>query len=91
MTADAAAHGIRKHDTRGSIGLISAEPHAPYNRPPLSKGLWKGEAEDSIWRKTAETGAQVHLERVGLDGGTSQARREASCASRTRDVMPSLL
>jgi hypothetical protein len=38
MTADAAAHGIRKHDTRGSIGLISAESHAPYNRPPLSKG-----------------------------------------------------
>jgi 3-phenylpropionate/trans-cinnamate dioxygenase ferredoxin reductase component len=69
MTADAAVHGIRKHDTRGSIGLISAEPHAPYNRPPLSKGLWKGEAEDSIWRKTAETGAQVHLERraVQLD------------------------
>lgn len=39
MTGDAAAHGIRKHDPNGSIGLIGAEPHPPYNRPPLSKGL----------------------------------------------------
>ena len=69
MTADAAAHGIRKHDSTGSIGLVSAEPHAPYNRPPLSKGLWKGEGEDTVWRKTAETGAQLHLGRraVALD------------------------
>ena len=69
MTADAAAHGIRKHDPNGSIGLIGAEPHAPYNRPPLSKGLWKGEAEESIWRKAAETGAELHLGRraVQLD------------------------
>ena len=52
-----------------SIGLVSAEPHAPYNRPPLSKGLWKGEGEDTVWRKTAETGAQLHLGRraVALD------------------------
>ena len=69
MTADAAAHGIRKRDSTGSIGLVGAEPHAPYNRPPLSKGLWKGEAEDSVWRKTAETGAELHLGRraVALD------------------------
>ena len=69
MAADAAAHGIRKRDSTGSIGLMGAEPHVPYNRPPLSKGLWKGEAEDSVWRKTAETGAELHLGRraVALD------------------------
>ena len=69
MTADAAAHGIRKRDATGAIGLIAAEPHTPYNRPPLSKGLWKGEAEDSIWRKSGETGAELHLGRraVTLD------------------------
>jgi 3-phenylpropionate/trans-cinnamate dioxygenase ferredoxin reductase subunit len=61
MTADAAAHGIRKHDGKGSIGLIGAEPHAPYNRPPLSKALWKGDPEDSIWRKSVETDAHLHL------------------------------
>src|SRR5689334_12078242 len=54
MTADAAARGIRERDTRGSIGIIGAEQHPPYNRPPLTKGLWKGDAPDSIWRKTDE-------------------------------------
>jgi len=69
MTADAAAQGIREGDPAGTIGLISAEPHPPYNRPPLSKGLWKGEPEESIWRKTAATGAELHLARraLGID------------------------
>jgi 3-phenylpropionate/trans-cinnamate dioxygenase ferredoxin reductase component len=75
MTADAALHGIRKHDSSGSIGLIGAEPHPPYNRPPLSKALWKGEAEDSVWRKTGETGAELHLGRraVALDAPRRRA------------------
>jgi 3-phenylpropionate/trans-cinnamate dioxygenase ferredoxin reductase subunit len=59
MTADAAAHGIRREDTRGTIAIVGAEPHAPYNRPPLSKGLWKGDPVDGIWRKTEETGAAL--------------------------------
>src|SRR2546425_5759953 len=69
MTADAAAHAIREADPAGEIGLLSAEPHPPYNRPPLSKALWKGEAEDSIRRNTAATGAELHLGRraVALD------------------------
>jgi NADPH-dependent 2,4-dienoyl-CoA reductase/sulfur reductase-like enzyme len=52
LTGDAACKGIREHDPEGTIGLVSAEPHPPYARPPLSKGLWKGDAEDSIWRGT---------------------------------------
>ena len=39
MTADAAARGIRERDPKGSIGIIGADPHPPYNRPPLTKGL----------------------------------------------------
>ena len=41
MAADAAIRGIRELDADRPIGLISAEPDAPYRRPPLSKGLWK--------------------------------------------------
>src|SRR6266704_4799655 len=63
MTADAAAQALHEADPAGSIGLISAEPHPPYDRPPLSKALWKGEPEDKIWRKTAATGAALHLGR----------------------------
>jgi NADPH-dependent 2,4-dienoyl-CoA reductase/sulfur reductase-like enzyme len=44
MTADAAVRGIRELDADGSIGIITAEDYPPNNRPPLSKGLWKGRA-----------------------------------------------
>ena len=51
MTADAAVLGIREVDSEGSIAIVSAESDPPYDRPPLSKALWKGGAIDSIWRK----------------------------------------
>lgn len=64
MTAAAAADGIREVDTTGSIGMFSAEPDAPYNRPPLSKSLWKGAPLDSIWRKNNDDSVEVHLGRT---------------------------
>jgi hypothetical protein len=51
MTADAAVRGVRELDSNGPIGLICAEAAGPYDRPPLSKGLWKGKDLESIWRK----------------------------------------
>ena len=63
MTADAAVNGIRESDPDGSIGLIGVEQHAPYNRPPPSKGLWKGEALDSIWLETDKQNVTRHLGR----------------------------
>jgi 3-phenylpropionate/trans-cinnamate dioxygenase ferredoxin reductase component len=69
MTADAACRGIRDHDAEGSIGLLSEEPDPPYSRPPLSKALWQGKDEATIWRGTAELGVELHLgcRVVGLD------------------------
>ena len=69
MTADAACRGVRDHDPDGAIGLFAAEAHAPYARPPLSKALWAGKDEGSIWRNTPELGVDVHLARriVSLD------------------------
>lgn len=64
MTAAAAVDGIREVDATASIGIVSAEPDAPYNRPPLSKGLWKGEPLDGIWRKTKGIAPEMHLGRV---------------------------
>src|SRR5438046_3498607 len=63
MTADAAAQALHEADPAGSVALVGAEPHPPYDRPPLSKALWKGEPEEKIWRKTAATGAALHLGR----------------------------
>lgn len=64
MTAAAAIAGIRQVDPDGSIGLISAESDRPYNRPPLSKGLWKGKSLDSIWRKKLDQRVEMHLGRT---------------------------
>jgi len=64
MTADAAVSGIREVDTKGSIGLISAESDAPYDRPPLTKALWKGKPLESIWRNTKQRNVDLHLQRT---------------------------
>jgi NADPH-dependent 2,4-dienoyl-CoA reductase/sulfur reductase-like enzyme len=69
MTGDAACRGIRDHDADGSIGLVGEEPVAPYARPPLSKGLWKGKEESSVWRGTSDLDVELLLGRriVSLD------------------------
>jgi 3-phenylpropionate/trans-cinnamate dioxygenase ferredoxin reductase component len=59
--ADAAARGIREIDRRGSILVVCDEGVPPYNRPPLSKGLWKGDAADTIWRHTELADAELRL------------------------------
>jgi NAD(P)H-nitrite reductase large subunit len=62
MTADAAVHGIREIDQVSSIGVLSSEASASYNRPPLSNGLWKGGKLEDVWRKSANAdGVILHL------------------------------
>lgn len=63
MTAAAAVDGIRSVDPLGSIGIVGVESSEPYNRPPLSKGLWKGESVETIWRKTAHQNLKYILGR----------------------------
>ncbi|HET8712594.1 MAG TPA: FAD/NAD(P)-binding oxidoreductase [Gemmatimonadales bacterium] len=63
MTADAAAKAIREIDADGTIGIISSESHPPYARPPLSKALWKGESEDTIWKHTETANVDLSLNR----------------------------
>ena len=64
MTADSAVKGIKELDRNGSAALISSEIHPPYDRPPLSKALWKGKGEDSIWRATTDRGVDIYLGRT---------------------------
>lgn len=42
LAAASAIEGIRQHDRDGRILMLSRANHAPYDRPPLSKGLWFG-------------------------------------------------
>ncbi|HEX5471474.1 MAG TPA: FAD/NAD(P)-binding oxidoreductase, partial [Lacipirellulaceae bacterium] len=64
MTGEAALQGIREVDRDGSIGVIGAEPHRPYDRPPLSKGLWKGKPLESIWRTSDVQNVTFHFGRT---------------------------
>ncbi|MCW2860789.1 MAG: FAD-dependent pyridine nucleotide-disulfide oxidoreductase [Actinoallomurus sp.] len=38
---------LRAQGHTGSLALVAAEPHAPYDRPPLSKAVLRGETEDT--------------------------------------------
>jgi NADPH-dependent 2,4-dienoyl-CoA reductase/sulfur reductase-like enzyme len=54
MAGDMAAKGIREHDSEGSITMVGADPHPPYKRPLLTKGLWHGTPEEKLWREPAD-------------------------------------
>jgi NADPH-dependent 2,4-dienoyl-CoA reductase/sulfur reductase-like enzyme len=64
MTADSAVRGIRECDPQGTIGLLSTETNPPYDRPPLTKGLWKGKELDSIWRHVETQNVELSLGRT---------------------------
>ncbi|MER5226953.1 NAD(P)/FAD-dependent oxidoreductase [Streptomyces flaveus] len=40
---------LREQSFTGTVTLIGAEPHQPYDRPPLSKAVLLGKAEDSAF------------------------------------------
>jgi 3-phenylpropionate/trans-cinnamate dioxygenase ferredoxin reductase component len=74
MTADAAVQGIREVDSNGSIGLFSMESDPPYDRPPLTKGLWKDKSLENIWRSAAKQNAELHLGRTVKSLDAAQKR-----------------
>ena len=61
LAADAAVRGIRELDQCGSVLVVSEEKDPPYARPPLSKGLWKGESVDTIWCHTETANVELRL------------------------------
>lgn len=78
MTGDAAVRGLREIDSGGGLALISDESDPPYNRPPLSKGLWKGADESKLWRGTGDLDVDLFLNTriVGLDPAAHQLTDE---------------
>jgi 3-phenylpropionate/trans-cinnamate dioxygenase ferredoxin reductase subunit len=61
--AISAVEGIRELDASGSILMIAAESHLPYDRPPLSKQLWTGKNEIS----DIFVHDRAYFERAGVD------------------------
>ncbi len=64
MTAAAAVQGIRAIDRSSAIGMIGLDPHPPYQRPPLSKGLWKGMPLESVGIDLAQQAVDLYLGRT---------------------------
>ncbi|WUI52245.1 FAD-dependent oxidoreductase [Streptomyces sp. NBC_00414] len=73
------AVALREQGFPGTVTLIGAEPHQPYDRPPLSKAVLLGKAEGSAFDVDFET-LDVEL-RLGLEvTGVHPDRRELDTA-----------
>ena len=76
LAGQRAAQGIRKVDTQGTAALVTAEPHVPYERPPLSKGYLMGKEgldaaylQDDAWYDENSIALMKNLRVTGVDAG----------------------
>jgi len=64
LAGASAVEGIRSRDDSGPIALFAREAHLPYDRPPLSKGLWSGKTtleNLQVFPESFYTSRNVHL------------------------------
>jgi NADPH-dependent 2,4-dienoyl-CoA reductase/sulfur reductase-like enzyme len=90
MAADAAAKAIREVDGAANVGIVGDDPSAPYQRPPLSKAMWKGDKSlADIDLATAGSGATLHLGRriASLDRIAHVARDDRGDSYRYRRLL----
>ncbi|MFI5615548.1 NAD(P)/FAD-dependent oxidoreductase [Amycolatopsis sp. NPDC051903] len=59
-----AVEGARKAGYRGSVTLVGAEEHLPYDRPPLSKAFLDGPAEAPVFRQESVLCDELGVELV---------------------------
>ncbi|MFF4395822.1 NAD(P)/FAD-dependent oxidoreductase [Streptomyces sp. NPDC001480] len=74
------AVALREQGFRGTVTLIGAEPHQPYDRPPLSKAVLLGKAEGSAFDVDFEAlGIELLLgrEALGVRPGEHEVDTEA--------------
>ncbi|HLY36057.1 MAG TPA: FAD-dependent oxidoreductase [Candidatus Limnocylindria bacterium] len=72
------ARTLRRHGFTGSILLVGDEASAPYNRPPLSKELLRGEVPDELVRVEPDRWYQ----RQGVELRTDLAVNELDAGAR---------
>ena len=88
LAAAKTAEALRDEGYAGSIVLFAAEPHVPYERPPLSKGFLKGEqsADETIvlpesWYDEHDVELRLGTEVTAVDADAHEV--EAADGSRT--------
>lgn len=94
LAAGAAVQTVRQEGDDGPIVLVGAEPHLPYERPPLSKEYLRGEAgedrlplhEGSSYEEW-EVDARVGVRATGLDLGARTVELEDGSSVRYRTLL----
>ncbi|MEU6758745.1 FAD-dependent oxidoreductase [Streptomyces sp. NPDC046685] len=74
------AVALREQGFTGPVTLLGAEPHQPYDRPPLSKAVLLGKAEDSAFDVDFEglgIGLRLGTEVTGLRSADRELDTEA--------------
>jgi NADPH-dependent 2,4-dienoyl-CoA reductase/sulfur reductase-like enzyme len=76
LAAQRCAEALRRGGYDGRVQILCAEPHRPYDRPPLSKGVLAQDADVSF--RPAEWYAEKGVElRLGTSAVALDARRRA--------------
>jgi NADPH-dependent 2,4-dienoyl-CoA reductase/sulfur reductase-like enzyme len=88
------ARTLRRHGFTGSILLVGDEANAPYNRPPLSKELLRGEVPDELvavepdrWYQRQGVELRTDLAVTELDAGARLARLADGSVIRYRSCL----
>jgi len=78
LAGASAAKGIRELDKTGSIVIVGAEKHLPYDRPPLSKKLWFGKKKvEEIFIHGNEFYSQNNIElKLGVNISTLDSNQK---------------
>jgi NADPH-dependent 2,4-dienoyl-CoA reductase/sulfur reductase-like enzyme len=100
LAAQRCAETLRRKGYDGAIRIVAAEPVAPYDRPPLSKGLLAGEVDEATlayrppaWYRDQQVelllgrraaGLDAARRRLLLDGGNELAYDDLLVATGSR-------
>ncbi|MGW7208383.1 NAD(P)/FAD-dependent oxidoreductase [Streptomyces sp. NPDC054837] len=82
------AVALREQGFTGTVTLIGAEPHQPYDRPPLSKAVLLGKAEGSAFDVDFEAlGIALELGREVLGVRPAEHELDTECGPVPYDVL----
>ena len=84
LAAQRCAETLRASGHDGPITMVGAEPHAPYDRPPLSKAMLAGERPDLACGPTAGTATTTIELRTGTRVTASTTASSSTPARRSR-------
>ena len=79
LASSQAAKQLREQDPQGPVTLVGAEPHVPYDRPPLSKEFLRGEKP----RTELFFDPEQYFHDQGIDLALGIAVRQLDLASKT--------